>query len=286
MDNDRQSRSGQNRHRSGSGQQRGRRPNPSATNIASEILSASGRHFHRTSHFMTFLKSVFAGGFFVIALVFAANLAAATSNEGLRILMLGIGLSTGLFLVVASNAIIATEPNIFIMKNFQDRTILQNFVRLFLFWVIAFLGNWLGAMFFGWLLHYAGSDVGIVKVLRELTPDPSGHADRDLGVLSAIASAFLANWVIGFASMYSTYNRAAMGKILVLFIAVSAIIGAHLQFFPINLAIFTMLKAAGEAHSWFDVIVHNLEPVFIGNLLGAAFLVAMPLLLESKRRRK
>jgi formate/nitrite transporter FocA (FNT family) len=290
MNEDRGSNQGSNRGssrpRHHSGQNRPRhqpRSNAqSSSSTAYEIVMNAGRRIVNVSHFSSFFKAFMAGGLIVIAIAFAAKLVPSVNDPHLRSFVIGIALSTGLFLVISSHAIVVTEANVLIPYNFYKLTVMQGFVRIFLFWTIAWIGNLLGALVFALLLSYIG-------ILGEISSGLNGVINTVVAanfsdVLRLIVSGILANWIVAFAVMYSIYNRAAIGKILIMFVTLSLVAGLGLQYFPFNLAYFCLAKLSGHASGWLEIISMNLLPVTIGNLLGAIFFVAVPLALQIKRQ--
>ena len=106
-----------------------------------------------------------------------------------------------------------------------------------------------------------------------------------MGILPLFISGVLANWVLGIATLFATYNRVAMGKIMCLLFGLAVITVANFQFFPINAALFAVAGMVDPSVNTWHTLINNLIPVSLGNLVGGAFLVSLPLIMQMRRAR-
>lgn len=256
------------------------------TNIAYQIIGESSRRLAKISRFTLLLLAFFGGGLMTVGAYFGLMLSGAVDVAPMQNLALGFGVSVGLFLVVSSNSILFTEANVFVPANLYTGSLGQSFSRLGLFWIFALIGNFLGAVAISWLIAHAhGFSSSATVFLKEIAQSRLQHKANGeaFGFLNLVVSGVMANWVIGFSVMYSIFNRAAMGKILIMFVAATLVVVANFQFFPLNIAYFSLHKALGDQTSWLSLFTYDLVPVAIGNLLGAAFFVSLPLLFQTQR---
>lgn len=276
---------GQSQQRSSS-QQRGRRHGMRQSPVQELVNHASRRLAHLSTAGLLFL-AILGGGLITIGTLFGAMLAHTATSFVLQSVLLSLGIATSLFIVVGLNVVLFTEPNIIVPANLYNTTVKQGFGRLLWFWLLAYVGNFLGAIAFAWLIKFSHAlspeSVSFIKdtMMTRLTQSPMGG---ELGFFNLFISAVLANWVLGFAMMYSVYNRAAIGKIFIFIVAVSMVVTSNLQFSPFNMSYFAILKTMADGPGWFQLIANNIVPVSIGNLFGGAFLVSLPLLIQAKRR--
>ncbi len=257
--------------------------------VAQEIMYHSSRRLTKISRFGLLILAFFGGGLMTLGVYFGVMLSGGLDSAALECLSLALGVSTGLFLVVSSNSIFFTEAHVMVPSNLYTNTIGQAFSRLMLFWLLAFIGNVLGAWFISWLINYShGFSTTGALFLKQMALTKLQHkANGDaFGMFDLILSGIMANWVIAFSVMYAIYNRAAMGKIMIMFVTSALIIAANFQYFPLNTSIFSLYHALGEGPSWMQILTYNLLPVAIGNLIGAAFFVSLPLLLQSQRPQR
>ncbi len=260
-----------------------RRPFRPPSSLANEVVNYSSRRVANLSKVVIFLLAVFGGGLLTIAGVFAIQLASGVEGVIWQQFALALGFAAGFFLVLASNSVLFTEANVVVPANLYNVSLGKGFLNLFLFWLLAWIGNYIGVILVVALLKFAGvtlegATIMTTLVDKNLTPGT-------LGFFSLIVSGILANWVFGVTTMYSGYQRASFGKIVALFLAVSILLFTHLQLFPISMVILGLTTLGHEPTvSWLPTLVNHLIPVSIGNLIGAAFLVALPLVMQTARK--
>jgi len=261
-----------------------RRHGRPSSNIAAEIIHNGSRRIGTASRVGLFLLALLAGGLMTVAAVVAVQLGGAIENPVWQQVALSFGFTAGLFLVLASNSVLFTEVNILVPANLYGVKIGSGFIRLFLFWLIAWIGNYFGVCAAIGLLKLAGTQITAqAAFVKRLT-------DQKLllmtsGVVPLFVSGLLANWVMGIATFFATYNRVAMGKILCLFLGVMLVSVANFQYFPINAALLSVASLNDSSLNMWPILVDFLVPVSLGNLVGGAFLVSVPLLLQVRRAR-
>lgn len=265
-----------------------RRHSRPPSNVAAEIIHGATRRIGTLPKVTLFILALLGGGLMVLAAVFGVQLASAIEHPIWQQLTLSFAFSAGIFLVMASNSVLFTEANILVPANLYGVKIGSGFLRLFIFWLVAWLGNYVGVYLTVWLLKLSGlqlnASAAFVKTLTEQTLVLSAES-TSIGLIPLFISGILANWVIGISTLFAAYNRVAMGKITCLLIGVALVMLAHFQYFPINVA---LLGVAGLVDAGFNnmtMLVNHLIPVSLGNLVGGAFLVSLPLLIQMKRSR-
>lgn len=286
---DRGDRNASYRPHGGGGRPQHRRNSRPSSNIAYEILQAGSRRIGGVSYILQLLLSLLGGGLMAVAALVAIQLAGVAENPVWQQVALAFGFTAGLFLVLASNSILFTEVNILVPSNLYGVKVGSGFIRLFVFWILAWIGNYFGVLLGVTLLIIAGTHftpsaatVPLVKSLinLRLLSEPNGQF---FGMVPLFVSGILANWVMGIATFFATYNRVAMGKILCLFFGALVVILANLQYFPINVALFAVGQMSDPSLSMWHIVINHLIPVSLGNLVGGAFLVSIPLLMQIRR---
>ena|SRR6476660_2141515 len=89
------------------------------------------------------------------------------------------------------------------------------------FWIVAWLGNFLGALAIGYLVatvqHYP-TDVG-ARLTEIIEAKMSYHRIGGIvGWLQAVASGALANWLVGLAALFASMGRTVIDKFIPLFL--------------------------------------------------------------------
>jgi len=72
-------------------------------------------------------------------------------------------------------------------------------------------------------------------------------------------------------------GRTIIGKYIPIFLAVSLFVAANFQHSPANMGYFSIAIPMGQGTLWGDAILWNILPAALGNIMGGALLVALPL---------
>lgn len=185
--------------------------------------------------------AVLGGGFITAGALLSVLLSQGIEAAGPSKAMQGFAFSIGFFFVVLSEAILFTEANVVLPTTLlEDR---RRWLRVLRLWVLAWLGNLAGAWLFGNLIGVA--QLYPAETLAGLQQIVDGKlAYRELGGAGSwgrlVLSGVLANWLVGMA------------------------------------AFFALHIAHGGALSWDVALVWSIIPAGIGNMIGAAVLVALP----------
>ncbi|MDC0886204.1 formate/nitrite transporter family protein [Altererythrobacter sp.] len=222
----------------------------------------------------------FMGGMLIGAgALFSVLLAGGVEAAGPKILLTGLGFSTGFFFVILTHSVLFTEANVFVPARFLAGGNANRWKLVGAFWLIAALGNLFGAWIFGNLVHIAGplSAEGMAE-LTHLTDKKLAFAETGTVAawLRALLSGILANWLVGMAAFFAMMGRTIIGKFVPVFLAVTLFVAANFQHSPANAGYFGLLMPTGEGPGWMVAVVWNLLPVALGNMIGAMLLVAIP----------
>lgn len=254
------------------------------------VLDAMGREGDARIRSMSPLQivvlGVVAGGFITMGALFSLLLGAGVDATGPQRLLEGLGFSAGFFFVILSGAVLFTEANVTLPATLIRLQRLAACGRVFRFWVLAWVGNFLGALAVGWLIHIAQdypSDVtGLLGELvdRKMAYRQEGGA-ASWGEL--IISGALANWLVGMAAFFAVMGRTLIGKYIPVFLAVTLFVSANLQHSPANMGYFSLIMPGGEGPGWQAAMAWNIIPVGIGNIIGGTVLVVLPFWFAQRR---
>jgi formate transporter len=222
------------------------------------------------------LLGVLAGGFITSGALFSALLADGVGAAGPVRLLEGLGFSTGFFFVVLSEAALFTEANVVMPATLLGRAGPAH--RVARFWVLAAVGNVLGALTFGGLIVLAHDQPeGVAVLLDEIVERKLAfRADGVSGWWRVLLSGVLANWLVGMAAFFATMGRTIIGTYIPVALAVTLFVAANFQHSPANMGYFSLVLFDGGAPSWGTAVWWNLVPAALGNLLGGTLLVALP----------
>jgi len=233
----------------------------------------------------SFINLTILGIFAGVYIGFGAQLATMVTHDlaafigvGMAKLVSGAVFSVGLMLVVIAGAELFTGNNLIFLsvldRQVKGRALLRN-------WVIVYFANLVGSLLLVLLMYWSGlwkTGDGAVGV----TAVKIANAKVDLTFLEGFTRAILCNWLVCLAVWMATSARDVTGKIFAVFFPIMAFVAsgfehsiANMYFIPMGLAL--KGQALIEASSNLTVggmIVKNLIPVTLGNIVGGAFFVA------------
>jgi formate transporter len=220
--------------------------------------------------------SLAAGAFIAIGAMISVAISVGVEPVGPSRLLLGIGFSTGFIFVILTGGALITEVNVLMPELLLSRRSMFR-GRHAILWATIALGNVAGALFVGALLE-VGDVVRPLEAerLQELIDEKMRFQDSGgRGWLAAVASGVAGNWLVGMAAFLATAARTIPGKIIGIVFPVTAFVALGVQHAPANMGYFSIAKWQGiTEYGWLELIWWNLVPASIGNLIGAAILVA------------
>lgn len=232
---------------------------------------------HQLTPSRALVLAILGGSFITVGALFSVLLGSGVEASGPSKLLEGFAFSAGFFFVVLSEAVLFTEANVVLPTTLLAER--RNWLRIVRFWVIAWVGNLAGA----WLIGQ------MVAAAQLYSPDTLGTLEevvavklayRDLGGAaswwSIVLSGVLANWLVGMAAFFAFMGRTIIGKYVPVLLAVTLFVAAGFQHSPANMGYFALHLAHGGDPGWLIALGWSIIPAGIGNMLGAAVLVALP----------
>ncbi len=257
-----------------------------AEHVLEEMAQFGSRRVNELTALQIVVLGCIGGGFITIGALLSMLLAAGVATPGLVRLLEGLGFSAGFFFVILSGAALFTEANVVLPATLLYRREQRVERRLARFWILAWAGNLLGAFVTGWAVHLALHLPREVVDLLSLTVK-SKMAFRAAGGAASwgrlVVSGVLANWLVGMAAFFAVMGRTIIGKYVPVFLAVTAFVAAGFQHSPANMGYFALITAAGGGPGWAAALAWSIVPAGIGNILGGAFLVALPFWFAQRR---
>lgn len=245
--------------------------------VLPELAAFGRRRLIELSTMRAFVLALVGGGFITVGALFSLLLADGAGSPGTTRLLEGVGFSTGFFFVVLSEAVLFTEANVVLPATLLDtRQSARNVLR---FWGIAWLGNFVGALFVGWLISYVQDPTASVAALLDEIVDTkmAFRADGGGGAwLRLILSGALANWLVGMAAFFAMMGRTIIGKYIPVLLAVTLFVSAGFQHSPANMGYFSLQMMETTGPGWASAVGWNIIPAGIGNIIGGSMLVALP----------
>jgi formate/nitrite transporter len=215
-----------------------------------------------------FTLACLAGAFIALgAAAYAAVMTGADLGYGPARFLGGVVFSLGLILVIVGGAELFTGNALIVMACVDKRVTVQ---ALFRNWVIAFAGNFVGALLIVALFALSG----LLDGPAGQTTAAIAKAKLALGPVEAFVRGILCNALVCLAVWLTFAARTATGKILAIIFPISAFVLMGLEHSIANMYLIPAGWAAGE-----DVTIAgflaNLIPVTLGNIIGGSGGVAL-----------
>lgn len=264
------------------------RPVRYQSNLIQDIYTSNSRRLGKINNGELFFLSVLGGGFITLGTLVATMLNMEVTASGAQFLLITLGLTAGYLFVVLTNAVLFSEGNVYVPANFYNYTLGESWLRIAKFWLISWIGNVIGAIIIAFLVYLAPrySDT-FIRMITALSAGKLAHVQsmQYHGTGEILVSGMLAAWVISIVTYAALASRNLINQFIIIFLGVLIITTANFQFFPFNLGFFALNVFLGQSAGLVDILVLNLLPVSIGNILGATILVAWPLLYLQRRRK-
>ena len=232
-------------------------------------------------------------GFFAgVYIGFGAQLATMVTHDlagvigvGVAELISGAVFSVGLMLVVIAGAELFTGNNLILLSVLDRQVRIRKLLRN---WGIVYFANLVGSLLLVLLMYESGlwkTNGALVGAKALLI----ANAKVNLTFLEAFTRGILCNWLVCLALWIAVSARAVVGKVFAILFPIMAFVAsgfehsvANMFFIPMGLVLkgqATVVSTAGLTGALSNLtigkmIIRNLVPVTIGNIIGGAFFVA------------
>lgn len=200
-----------------------------------------GRHrIERMDTLKILVLAIMGGAFIASGALLSLLLGSGFDSPGARLLVEGFGFSAGFFFVVLSEAALFTEANVVMPATLLAGR--SEALRVLRFWVLAIIGNGLGAFIFGAIVRAIGTSDSSFDALLAATIEAKMAFRSTGGVggwMQPVLSGMAANWLVGMAAVFATMGRSIIGKYIPVLLAVTMFVAAGLQHAPANLGYFS-----------------------------------------------
>lgn len=258
--------------------------NPPAS-IANKIAKTIGVKKANESVYNLLILGIFAGVYIGFGAAFATLVSSDLSEFvgiGLTKLASGAVFSVGLMLVVIAGAELFTGNNLMLISVLDKKV---TFGRVINKWIIVYIANFIGSV----LLVYIMFETGLWKEANNLTGIQAlkiANVKVNLSFSAALFRGIGCNWLVCLAVWMAFASRNVIGKIFAIFFPIMAFVAlgfehciANMYFIPMGLFLKGTQAATASGLDLtnlniYGLLVKNLIPVTIGNIIGGAFFVA------------
>lgn len=254
----------------------------------------------RASSKKLFILSFIAGVFIAFAAggsTFASfNLLAGKESLGIGKLIQGLTFTPGLIFVLIGGAELFTGNNLMVISVLDKKISIKELLRA---WGIVYIGNFIGSVFFAFLMLKSGqwnsgaSELGARVILI-------ANSKVNLGFSQALILGIACNWLVCLAVWMSFGSDSQVGKMLCAFFPVMLFVlsgfehsianmyyipaGILAKSIPEYVAATGLDQAALNSLNWGSFLGHNLLPVTLGNIIGGGIFVGLGYWLAYRKR--
>ena len=215
------------------------------------------------------------------------NLLANPETFGLGKILSGTIFTAGLIMVVLGGAELFTGNTTMLAAVVHRRITLSSMLKN---WVIVYICNLIGGVLIAVMVSYSGGLGAGDGMLGAMTVRiAAGKVNMDFG--PALTSGIMCNWLVCMAVWLSTGAQTTVGKIFAIFFPICLFVTAGFEhcvanmfFIPAGIfakesELFLSISGIGSEDlsnlTWGGMLVNNMLPVTVGNIIGGAVCVAM-----------
>lgn len=215
------------------------------------------------------------------------NLLANPETFGLGKILSGTIFTAGLIMVVLGGAELFTGNTTMLAAVVHRRITLSSMLKN---WVIVYICNLIGGVLIAVMVSYSGGLGAGDGMLGAMTVRiAAGKVNMNFG--QALVSGIMCNWLVCMAVWFSTGAQTTVGKIFSIFFPIWLFVTAGFEhcvanmfFIPAGIfakesELFLSISGIGSEDlsnlTWGGMLVNNMLPVTVGNIIGGAVCVAM-----------
>ncbi len=221
---------------------------------------------------LSFLAGAYIAFGGLLAIIASAGMLKAGAPVGLEKFVFGAVFPVGLIIVVLAGSELFTGNVMFMTIGVLDGS--ASVGGLAKNWVISWVFNFVGALFVAYVLAYMG---GLFPADSAFATKATSVATAKVGLAwdQAFIRAIGCNWLVCLAVWLANASDDVIGKIFGIWFPIMAFVTigfehsvANMFFIPLGM----FLGAKGV--TWSTIIMNNLVPVTLGNIVGGAIFVA------------
>jgi len=216
------------------------------------------------------LSGTLAGAYVAFGAVLSLTVASALGDvaPGVQKLVFGLLFPIALLNIVATGSQLFTGNTASVAAALYEGLIEP--MDLLRNWVVTYAGNLLGSLLFVWGFQYTGLLTGTTASMAAKVA--VGKCKSAMG--PTIVKGIFANWLVCLAAFMATLETDLSGKIMAIWICISAFVMLGFEHSIANLFLLPLGAAAGGELSVADMVLKNIIPVTVGNIIAGAGIFA------------
>ena len=235
--------------------------------------SAVSKYECLTKSPFTYMMRAIMAGFFIIVAVILSNVSAAvlypTFPQFGKILG-SILFPTAIILIVFIGGELFTGNNMTMALGFYEKKVSAK--GMIAVWAMSYIGNFIGAFILGYIYVKSGSSIPVLTeylnaiVMPQLTITP----------VEMILRGMLCNFMVCLAVYTNSKMQTESGKLVIMFMVIMAFVVAGFEHSIANMGLYSIAAFLVDGMT-FSLVMKSMLFVTIGNILGGAVLLALPL---------
>ncbi len=211
------------------------------------------------------------GGFLAIIIGkgIAPTIVSGVSYDGFARFMFAAVFPVGLVLVIIAGAELFTGNTAILIPGVLGKQ--ARWADLGRNWILSYTGNFLGALFFAYVLAYLTGLCGAEPYLSAVKG--IARAKTDLSFMSAFWRGVGCNWLVCLAVWMACAAEDVSGKIMSIWFPIMAFVGLGFEHSVANMFFIPTGIFYGADVTFGGFLIKNLLPVTLGNIIGGAIFV-------------
>ncbi|HHX66512.1 MAG: formate/nitrite transporter family protein [Miniphocaeibacter sp.] len=245
-----------------------------------DILSKKAEEKNKMSFIRLFLLGILGGAFIALGYLAYLRILGAMPKElnGLGLFLGASIFPIGLIAIYLMNAELATGNTLTMTLGYLDKKV--KIYQVLYNWLVIALSNILGALL---VAYFFGHIVGLTEGAYLETTLNIAKSKIEASTMSALVSGLGGNIFVCTAVWIATSAKTLAGKIFGLWFPVMIFIVIGLQHAVANAFIIPAAIFSGQSTITVLDFVTNFLAVFLGNVLGGAVVVAIPVFMSNRK---
>lgn len=241
-------------------------------NTITEILNITkqqGLGKLNTDWFTTLIKGIIAGIFIGIGGTAAIRTAVKfADNPGLSSILGSFVFTIGFVLIITLGVQLFTSNSLMTFNLLEKETKIKHIITN---WGLVWLGNLIGTFVVALIMYYSKSFHSVEQEYIQYLVTKKIHLDY----ISAIMLGIMCNMIIVLTVMLVNASKSYPGKVMVAIFGVMIFLISGYEHVVANMYYFCLGVLLEPSTSVLSILVHNLVPVTIGNIVGGAVLIPL-----------
>jgi formate/nitrite transporter len=230
--------------------------------IAKEALSVSKGKVNR-GVLKVFLSAILAG--FFIGLGYFGYIALSASIPIVGKFYGSVFFAIGLVMIIIAGGDLFTGNCLLTIgwfkKTYSILKVLKN-------WLVVYFGNLIGALILFCFIYFSNSHEAYKNAILNIA-----DMKLSLNFTEALFRGILCNILVAMGVYMSYSSRSVTGKILAAMLPVALFVASGYEHSIANMFVLPLAKVLGAPHSVYTILIMNLLPVTLGNIIGGGILL-------------